>query len=66
MKIKIFVIEFVKDGQRQWYHESLPSKLAYALGRELARRGRRPTVRRIDVPPGDLDQLLARYGRDLL
>lgn len=61
MKIKVFVIEFTQDGKRQWYRESLSSQVAYAMGRELARLGRRPTVRRVDLPEAQLEQLLIRY-----
>ncbi len=61
MKIKVFVIEFTDKGRRIWYRESLSSQVAYAMGRELAKLGRRPTVRRIDVPEAQLQQLLIRF-----
>jgi hypothetical protein len=60
-KIKVFVIEYTHEGQRQRYPESLSSQVALAMGRELARLGRRPTVRRFDLPESELEQLLIRY-----
>lgn len=61
MKVKVFVIQYTTDGKRRWYRESLSSHVAYALGRELAKLGRRPTVHRIDVPLSKLEQLLRDY-----
>jgi hypothetical protein len=60
-KVKLYVIEFTHKGRRTWYRESLNSQVAYALGRELARQGRRPTVRRLDVTIAQLEQLLRTY-----
>lgn len=60
-KVKLYVIEFNHRGRRTWYRESLNSQVAYALGRQLARLGRRPTVRRIDITVERLEQLLRDY-----
>jgi hypothetical protein len=47
--VAIFVVEYQENGQLTPWHESLTATLAYSLGRELAKRGKRPVVRRIDL-----------------
>ncbi len=61
MKIKVFIVEYYVDKVRKRHEESLNSRLAFALGRELARRGLRPQVRRADIPEAEFDRLLVRF-----
>ena len=61
VKVKIFIVEYTLDGKRTWHQESLSSNVAYALSRELAKLGRRPTVRRIDLSIDRVEQLLRDY-----
>lgn len=59
--VKIFLIEYQDGTGRRLHEESLTAAIALALGRELARRGRRPLVRRLDVPQADLYAQMPRY-----
>ncbi len=61
MKVKIYVIEYEQNGHRSYHRESLSSRVAYALGRELAKLGRKPTVRRFDLTVAKLEELLKLY-----
>lgn len=61
MKVRVFLVEYQDGKIRRLWNESLSSQVAYALGRELAKRGRKPTVRRIDLPQHQVAELLVRF-----
>lgn len=53
--IDVFLITYyLPNGERVWWKESLSSEEAFALGRQLAVDGFRPSVRRISAPPSRL------------
>lgn len=47
--IAIFVVEYQHNGQRYAWKESVTASIAYSLGRQLAKQGMKPTVRRVDM-----------------
>jgi len=49
MKIKVFVLEIYRNGQRRVWHEALPAKTAFAAARLLAKDGFKPVILRIDL-----------------
>jgi len=63
VKIKVFVVEYENGDRRETHPESLTQAVAFALGRELARRGRKPVVHRIDLTPGQLDDMIRQRRR---
>lgn len=59
--VKIYLLEYQDGTGRRLHNESLTAAIAMALGRELAKRGRRPTIRRLDVPQAELYDQMRRY-----
>lgn len=51
MTIKVFVISYqLLDGTKVWWHEALEAQRAFALARELAMLGHKPSVIRVKFP----------------
>ena len=59
--VKIYLVEYQDGTGRRLHDESLTAQIAMALGRELARRGRRPMIRRLDIPQAELYDHMRRY-----
>jgi hypothetical protein len=52
--VSIFVIEYQHNGERVPWDESLSSAVAMALGRELAKQGLRPVMRRLELTQAEI------------
>lgn len=47
--VRVFVIEYVEAGEIKLWKHSLPPTFAMELGRELAKRGCRPVLRKLTI-----------------
>lgn len=62
MRVRVFIVEYVKDSRLHRHHESLSGQLAFALGKQLAIRGFKPRVRHFDMAAEDVDKFLRRFS----
>lgn len=62
--VAVFVVEFQQNGERQLWNESLTASLAMALGKRLAREGRKPVVRKLLISQDEV-MLRSRWRKRL-
>ena len=58
-----FVTYCVASGQRVWLKTALPAETAFALGRQLAKMGRKPIVTAVSFSIAELDRLVVKTTR---